>query len=58
MGESKAALVQLQAGGCWGARAAAVGADSDNLPFQLIFLVRSAQNNDIWQSKIIYAAVT
>ena len=42
-------LVQLQAGGCSAARVVAVGSDSENVPFPLIFLVHLAQNNAIWQ---------
>lgn len=47
----KAVLVHLRASGCWAARVIAVGADSDNLLFPLIFLVPLARINAVWQSK-------
>lgn len=53
----KAVLVHLRAGGCWAARVIAVGADSDNLLFPLIFLVPLARINAVWQSKCASAAV-
>lgn len=45
--------MQLRAGGCGAARVVAVGADSDNLPFGLIFeRDRSIQINTMESGKV------